>query len=169
MSKEREIQDKLLAIGKGTEKTFIAVVIKNYPDKDYIDAEDLSGTKYTEVRKRASIGEPKKGILITPANGSTVIVGRIGDSDELFVEMFSSVDSIQFDGGENGGLVKVADVTAKLNSLEKDLNDLKQAISTWIPTPNDGGSALKAKVSSWAGSRLTETKKEDLQNDKVKH
>ena len=54
---EAQILENLRRIGSGNEKTFLALVEKNYPDKDYIDVKDLSGTLYPEVRKRAAIGE----------------------------------------------------------------------------------------------------------------
>lgn len=169
MTKEEQIKEGIKNIGGGNEKTFLAIVEKNYPDKDYIDVKDLSGTLYTEVRKRAGIGEPKKGFLITPTIGSSVIVSRLGESDELFVELFSDVDSIQFNGGKNEGLVKVVELTAKLNSLEKDLNDLKTKLYAWVPVPNDGGASLKTTLTTWFGKKLTETNKKDIQNDTFTH
>lgn len=169
MAKENEILRGLQVLGAGNEKTFLATVEKNYPDKDYIDARCLSGTLYTEVRKRAAIGEPDKGILITPAVGSSVIVSRIGESDELFVEMFSEADAVQFNGGKNEGLVKVVELTAKLNSLESDLNALKNVFTAWVTVPSDGGAALKTAAATWAGQKLTKTTKTEIQNNKIKH
>lgn len=169
MAKENDILRGLQALGAGNEKTFFATVEKNYPDKDYIDVRCLSGTLYTEVRKRAAIGESDKGILITPAVGSSVIVSRIGESDELFVEMFSEVDTIQYNGGKNEGLVKVVELTAKLNSLENDLNNLKTVFTSWVIAPSDGGAALKTAAATWAGQKLTKTNKTEIQNEKITH
>lgn len=172
MTKEQQILQQLRRLGAGNEKTFLGVVENNYPDKDYIDVKDLSGTLYPDVRKRASVGigdDSKKGIVITPVMGSSVIISRIGDSDELFVEMFSEVESMMFDGGENEGLVKVKELTNKINALENDINDLKTAFSTWVIAPSDGGAALKAITATWASSKLQVTNKSDIQNGKIKH
>ncbi len=168
-SKEEQIRDLLkeLALGKG--KTFIAIVENNYPDKDMVDVRAMDGTLYTDVRKRASVDSPDKGILITPASKSSVIVSRIGESDELFIEMFSEVENIVFYGGRNEGTVKVKELTEQLNALEKDLNNLKTAFSSWVTVPNDGGAALKTITTTWAGSNLQLTDKKSLQNDKIKH
>ena len=45
-------------------------------------------------------------------------------------------------GGSLGGLVKVEDITTRLNLIEKDINKLKQAFTSWSPVPQDGGAAL---------------------------
>lgn len=170
---EAQILDNLRRIGNGNEKTFLALVEKNYPDKDYIDVKDLSGTLYPEVRKRAAIGEgdtSKKGIVITPVTGSSVIISRIGASDELFVEMFSEVESIVFDGGVNGGLA----ITPKLVQELNKNNTLLQAIITIlsgspIPEPGNGSpsalqTALKGAIS---GKELGDFS--EIENSKIKH
>ncbi|MBP1637449.1 MAG: hypothetical protein H6Q18_238 [Bacteroidetes bacterium] len=172
MTPEEKIIKQIQMLGNGNQKTFLGVVENNYPDRDYIDVKDLSGTLYTEVRKRAAIGDgddAKKGCVITPVNKSSVIISRIGSSDELFVEMFSEVESVVFDGGENEGLVKVKELTSKINVLENDINNLKTAFSTWVTVPSDGGAALKAITTTWAGSQLQITNKADIQNKKIKH
>ncbi len=102
MTEEERIIESIKRLGKGDEKTFIAIVEENYPDKDTIDVRDLSGTLYPDVRKRASIEQAKQGIVITPVKGSSVIVSRIEESDELFVEMFSEIEIMTISaGGEN--------------------------------------------------------------------
>jgi hypothetical protein len=101
MTDEEQILKGIEAIGRGKKKTFEAVVKENYPDKDIVDVECLAGTLYTGVRKRAAIGA-NKGVVITPVKGSSVIVSRIGESDELFVEMFSEIEHINVTvGNEN--------------------------------------------------------------------
>jgi hypothetical protein len=53
--------------------------------------------------------------------------------------------------------------------VEKDLNSLKQVfLQDWVPVSQDGGAALKAAAATWAGRRLTETQKSDIENEKVK-
>ena len=76
--------------------SFPATVTENYPDKDYVDVEDMAGTPYPEVRKRAAVDD-KKGILITPVKGSTVIISKLSgdDSNSFVIMLFSEVDSIK--------------------------------------------------------------------------
>ncbi len=167
---ETKILQAIKALGKGNEKTFVAVVEDNYPDKDIVDVRDLSGTMYIDVRKRAAVGKPAAGILITPTNGSSVLVSRIGDSDELFIAMFSEIESIKIDGGENAGMVKVIELTKRLNAIEKSINDLKNVLKSWTPpAAPDGGAALKALSASWSNTQLEETQRSALENEKIKH
>ena len=91
---------------------------------------------------------------------------RINMADSISVELNS--DGIIMNGGELGGLVKVEDVTTRLNIIEKDINALKKALTGWTPVPQDGGSALKAGVNSWAGKSLQLSKRGDYENEKVK-
>ena len=74
---------------------------------------------------------------------------------------------VEFNGGELGGMVKVEDLVTRLNKLEQDLNVLKQVFTTWVPVPNDGGSALKIGSATWAGSELIVTVKSDVENTKI--
>ncbi len=80
-----------------------------------------------------------------------------------------TAEGIVFNGGAFGGLIKIEELTKKINAIEDDINKLKQTFSTWIPAPNDGGGALKGAISSWAGQQIVKTKKSDYENEKVKH
>ena len=83
--------------------------------------------------------------------------------------MFSEIESIVFDGGENEGLAKVKELTEKINALENDINSLKTAFSTWVTVPSDGGASLKAITATWFSAQLAVTNKSDIQNEKIKH
>lgn len=124
------------------------------------------------------------GIVAYPKVGSYVVVGFIADgaagavllADEI--ESFELViddtkveidkDGIRLNGGALGGLVKVVELTGRLNAIEQDLNALKTAFNGWTPTAQDGGSALKAAASSWAGATLKLSEREDYENVKIK-
>lgn len=45
-----------------------------------------------------------------------------------------------------------ADFVALAAKVDQALADLAQAFSEWVPAPNDGGAALKAKLSTLAGT-----------------
>ena len=74
-----------------------------------------------------------------------------------------------FNGGDLGGLINIADLTSHLNTIEKDINNLKTVFTSWVPTPQDGGAALKSSVASWAGKQLTLSLRGDYEDSKVKH
>lgn len=91
---------------------------------------------------------------------------RVQVGDETSMELTG--EGVVINGGSFGGLVKVEDLTKRLNLVEQDINNLKTAIKGWTPVPQDGGSALKAGVMTWAGKNLQLTKRGDYENEKVK-
>lgn len=73
---------------------FVAIVTDNGNGGETISVKGLDDTIYNNVRKRAS-EDGKKGLLVTPARGSSVIVGRLGVSDQLFIAMYSQIEEIE--------------------------------------------------------------------------
>lgn len=117
-------------------------------------------------------------LVITPKVGGQVSVADLsgGELRQLAVVHWGEVekisltaDSIELNGGDNGGLVKIEALTDKINNIEKDINKLKQAFTTWVPVPQDGGSSLKSGVASWAAQQLVQTQVSDLEDDKITH
>lgn len=117
-------------------------------------------------------------LVITPKEGSQVTVADLsgGELRHLAVVHWGEVekisltaDSIELNGGDNGGLVKIEALTDKINNIEKDINKLKQAFTTWVPVPQDGGASLKGGVASWAAQQLVQTQVSDLEDDKITH
>lgn len=161
-----QIIEGLQRLLRVSETSFIAMVTDN--SKEFtVDVKDMNGTLYPEVRKVGTVG--KNGIVPIPSNGSYVIVSRISNSDDLFISMYSEVDSLELMGGSNGGLAVVSSLVEKYNQLENDLNSLKTAIATWTAVPNDGGGALKVALSQWYGQQLAITVTDDIENSKIKH
>ncbi|MCH5214977.1 MAG: hypothetical protein J1E97_07260 [Muribaculaceae bacterium] len=104
----------------------------------------------------------------------------IGDSSALISDAGLSVkvgdtsaeldkNAVSFNGGSLGGLVKVDELTQRLNLIESAINDLKTIFRNWIPVAQDGGAALKTAVTNWSADPLTPTVRNDYENDKVKH
>lgn len=117
-------------------------------------------------------------LVITPKEGSQVTVADLsgGELRRLAVVHWGEVEkmsltagSIELNGGDNGGLVKIEALTDKINNIEKDINKLKQAFTTWVPVPQDGGASLKSGVASWAAQQLVQTQVSDLEDDKITH
>ena len=124
------------------------------------------------------------GMVLIPKVGSYVIVALMNDGvngcviateeiermelviGEARVEV--TEDGIVLNGGGLGGLVKVEALTARLNGIEESINELKAALSGWVPAPQDGGAALKGAISSWASETLVLTERGDYENEKVK-
>lgn len=116
----------------------------------------------------ALIGNAESGVMVVPKDGSVVAVVWVSKTTAVVV-MVAEVGEIRLMGGQLGGLVKVEELVKKLNAVEKDLNSLKQVfLQDWVPVSQDGGAALKTAAATWAGRRLTETQKSDIENEKVK-
>jgi hypothetical protein len=114
--------------------------------------------------------ENKAGIYCIPAEQSNCIVCEVDGSGKWELLKASSYTKIVMNGGANGGLVKVQDLVQRINTLESDLNKLKKVFSTtWMPVANDGGAALKTAATDWSSAILTETQRDDIENEKVKH
>jgi len=138
-----------------------------------------------DVRLNAIDDDLQSNVTIYPADGSSVIVAIIeGLKTEAVLIRCSEVaqvkikigeqtlimdkDGVVFNGGENG-LAKVDKLTEKINALEKDINKLKTAFSTWVTVPSDGGAALKLATATWFGSVLSVTTQAQLEDTKIKH
>jgi hypothetical protein len=110
----------------------------------------------------------KKGFVLIPTDGSFVAVTQTSETD-AYLAMVSEVDGIWLNGNTNGGLVKVVDLTTKLNNLENKVNQLITAFNAWTPVPNDGGAALKTALTTWVATSLTPTVRANIENTNVKH
>lgn len=128
------------------------------------------------VSMRSVADGDKSGIMFIPEVGAHVVFCKVeGQSDYVLIKTSKlkktvlNCDNIVFNEGLNEGLVKAPELTEKLNALEKQLNELKQILSSWTPVPQDGGAALKGVISSWAGNSLLETQQSEIENDKIKH
>ena len=174
-NKNKHIIDAFREIGgKFDFEIFTAKVVAVNESDGLIDVENNS-VKYLGVRLR-SIADGGKGIVIVPKNNTMVTVGKLENSNQYVLLNCSEVDkviidcdNIVYNGGDNDGLVKVKELKTKLNDLEKEFNKLKQVFTAWSPVSNDGGAALKAAVAVWAGTTLTLTMQNDIENTKFKH
>ena len=123
MSKERECAETLRAIvGKEPFATFVAKVTKVDGAKCTVQRlfDDM---EIEEVRLNCSTTE-NEGVVIVPKQDSMVLITSI-DGRYWFVSQCSEVekitidatDKIVFNGGKNGGLVEIQELTNQLNEL----------------------------------------------------
>lgn len=70
----------------------------------------------------------------------------------------------------NHGIPLVDKLVEKLNTLENQMNDLKEKILTATSSvkPSDGGASAFAVLSQFSSGRLTPTKISDIENPKIK-
>lgn len=75
------------------------------------------------IRLRASLSDNSRQMLIIPAEGTAVIVGSLsGDLTDLAVLSVDEVESIQINGGENGGMINIESLTQKINDIVEKFN-----------------------------------------------
>lgn len=129
--------------------------------------------------------EPNDGFILIPKKDTQVIVCIMPDNSayvfkcndiDKIICVIDSNNSYVFDangfvwnGGNNKGLVKVIELTQKLNNLENKINDLITVFNSWTPALNDGGTALKTVLSAWVSSSLTPTVRANIENTKISH
>ncbi|MCM1035531.1 MAG: hypothetical protein NC038_05485 [Paludibacter sp.] len=140
-----------------------------------IDSFDL-----TDVRLRAVVNDEKEQFLITPKQGSRVLVADLsnGDLRDLAVIAFSEVEKIEidttaeviFNGGDNHGLVNIADLHQRLQTLEQAFNSHTHIVNA-SGTGNMGNpisvSGTAAKITS--DSTQFQGNYDAYEDTKVKH
>ena len=168
MDPYRELRELLAKIGGGKATNLYQGVVTALSD---ITCEvSIDGLSIPDVRLRASTEVDGAQIIVRPAVGSVVIVGSLtGDLDHLVVLSMDRAEEVIINGGKLGGLIKVQEITQKLNALESEVNNLKQLLASWVPVKGDGGAVLRGLLGSWAGKRLTLSRREDFEDTKVKH
>ena len=134
---------------------------------------------------RLQVVESSAGLLAIPAIGSYVAVLKLDMPGEMMVIATSVVEKltvsigssmveikdgeITVNGGTLGGIAKTAEVAAKLNALEQDINTLKTIFASWIPVSQDGGSSLKIASEQWASAQIQPTTVQQLEDTTFKH
>ncbi|HQP04414.1 MAG TPA: hypothetical protein PLP11_07405 [Bacteroidales bacterium] len=146
----------------------------------------LDGDELTNVRLSAGT-DPEKGMLCRPAEDSIVLVSELTEVDR-FVSMFGDLESatmqiggIKFvmnqDGvvlndGENG-MVKIVELTGKINELVQKVNALISAYNghTHITTATIGPGPTVGVISPTTSQAQTASTldKSDYEDEKIKH
>lgn len=97
MSKRTEdIRRKLAELCAGSDQVFLATVKTVDETEFFCTVETDTDIQYTDVRLRAVIDPELKGFCFIPKLESLVLVGRIGNSNQLYVQLFSEIDKILF-------------------------------------------------------------------------
>lgn len=178
MDRSKEIKEVIKSIAGVPGMMFVMGKVESVGDET-CSVKIADRLVINDVRLNASADGNADNMLIKPKVGSMVMMADLsgGELRSLVVISFSALNSmtVRFDGevvingGENEGLVKVKELTDKLNAIENDINNLKSIFSSWVPVVYDGGASLKAAAASWASQSLQTTSKEDIENPKIKH
>ena len=144
MSERTEaIRKKILEMFSGNDQVF-PVTIKSVDEDEFTCTVLFDGElEYTDVRLRSIIDSDKQGFCFIPTVGSMVQVGRIADSEQLFVALFSEVDKVLMNSGSLEVIVDQSKVEVKKGNttfkqteagftLTKDSEGLKKILQDLI-------------------------------------
>lgn len=156
-------------------KTMVDGLIQDVDESDFTCTVSVAGTVFSGVPLKVLVGS-KASIIEIPTAGTACLVGfRDGDQQRPQIMQVNEVDKYyinpdnftQFGDGSNGGMMLLMPSLAAFNALQNDVNLLKANFRGWIPVPNDGGAALKAATSGWAGNQLQVTQRSDIENTQI--
>lgn len=107
-------------------------------------------------------GDKKKGIVQVPKVGSNVVV-MFYSPTVAFVVMVDEVDEILINGGENGGLVKIDELTEKINELIDAFNQHTHSVAT------TGSAAAQSGTAAVIVNSFTKLDKSSYEDKTIKH
>lgn len=113
----------------------------------------------------AQIGD---GIILTPSIGSTVGV-LYSVYNSAYVISYSDLDTIGLKGTEFGGLVKVIELTQKLNALEDKVNSIITTFNSHVHNGVTTGVGTSAVTPTTITGTLTPTQQKEIENKNVTH
>ena len=132
-----------------------------------------------------SIIKCKEGLKMFPKTGSTVLMGRIGNSNQYYVAAYSELEkwlleieqqSLEvtaeghvFNKGNNGGMVKIEELVNRLNAIEEAFNSLLNEYKSHV---HNGGTiqGLTGNLTPPSTQEdIEKTQRDPLEDKKVKH
>lgn len=96
----RRVMQQGAGTSTGTDTVFPAVVSKVDEKAFTCEVKRGDAVSYFNVRLRGLVNPDLKGVALIPAIGSTVLVCRIGSSNQLFVCQYTEVDKLIFTSGD---------------------------------------------------------------------
>ncbi|MCA6489093.1 MAG: hypothetical protein IM569_13555 [Chitinophagaceae bacterium] len=112
----------------------------------------------------------EKVLLVAGENNASIQV----DTEGLLLEIAQtkvliSDGEIKLNDGAMGGLVKVIQLTQKLNNLENKVNQLITAYNSHVHTGVTTGPGSSATTPTQVTGSLTPTQRADIENEKIVH
>lgn len=127
---------------------------------------EVGGMELQGVRLKAVTDGNDQSLLVTPKVGSIVLLVDMsaGELRDLNIIAYTEVETIQINGGNNGGLININVLVNKLNDLVKAFNDHTHQVTT-------SGSATTQMGESTAplGRRAQKFIKADFEDTKITH
>lgn len=119
-----------------------------------------------------------------PVVGSRCLIGIIENKDNSFLMYAAEIEEhlitdktgfkihlnngeLQLNGDSFSGIVKAPELKEQLDKNTLILEKIQEVFSSWVPSPNDGGAALKGLVSEF--TNLERADLSNIENKKIKH
>ena len=149
----------------------------------------IGDLEVSDVRLRAVINNEQDQLVCTPKQNSQVLVADMsgGEFRELVVIAYSEIETIDLtigqttlqledgkitiNGGNLGGLVKIQELTDKLNNLVQEINAIKTKFNTHthsVETTAPAGT-WTTKPTTSSASDVSDFNKSDYEDTTIKH
>lgn len=121
------------------------------------------------VRLRASLAGRDRQILTVPKVGSSVTLGCLtADLNNLVVLQVDEIEKIIVNGGELGGLIKIQELTDKINSLVEAFNSHTHLLPEGAVITSAGPSTNPVNVPAIT-KKAAKLNKKDYEDETIKH
>jgi len=148
--------------------TMIATVKSVDKEKCTCSVKD-NGSEYFDVRLRPTIGS-NAGVVMYPKIGATILAVKLESTEEwamICATKYDSIDilieSLVMNDGNFGGLVKIQELTNKLNTLVNVYNSHTHSVAT------TGTAAAQNGTATTTTEQAQTFNKSDYENMKIKH
>lgn len=135
-----------------------------------IEAKDLlSETEVYDVKLQGS-PKLKEGFVLTPKVGSLVIVGIIGNDERNCIILgYSALESIELNGSDLGGLIKIKELKKQIDKNSSILNGILDVLNVEIVEAGNGAPSVFHKALKVALSGKSTADLSNIENEKVTH
>lgn len=117
MDRKQQITDGIRQMVSGDLATFPAKVRSVDLNNATCEIETNEGLIYYDVRLRAAIDGSATGAVLFPAPGSWVIVGRIGKSNQLYVQMPAALSHLTIQTEKESLKIILSDLIDAINQI----------------------------------------------------
>lgn len=142
---------------------------------EVVTVEDLTCTvkigdaEIEGVRLRASLTGRDRQILTVPKVGSCVTLGCLtADLNNLVILQVDEVEKIIVNGGELGGLIKIQELTDKINTLVEAFNSHTHLLPAGAVITSAGPSTNPVNVPAIT-KKAAKLNKKDYEDETIKH
>lgn len=105
-----------------------------------------------------------------PVEGTDCLIAIVEGRDAIaFLLHANEVEEIVFDGGKNGGLVKVKELQEQLNKITARIDGVIKAITNAKPVVDNSGAGLLASMVVGLKTIVEKEDFKDIENEKIKH